>query len=327
MKTLLLYTPIFSFVSKEFVNNLNQIPENEDVIVRVNSPGGSVFAGWSLIAALKDRSGKFNMKVDGSASSMAFYMALFADNVEALDVTHFMVHRADGYVETQEDKDFLATINKDLRAKMEKRINPETFKSVTGVSFDEIFDAEKRIDVNITAKQAKKIGLVHSITRLDPEKFAAFNKQFVGFCDNITNEEVITPAAGPKKEKVESKKKNPMNKEEFKAAHATEHASIVSEGVTIESARVKAWMAFLETDPKAVKEGIENGKSVDMAVIAEMSVKAIAKAKAGAIENDSPEGTPTPKEETPETIAAKEEAKFLAEMNDAAGIKKVEETK
>ena len=57
-KTLLLFSPIYSFTAETFVNSLLEVPENEDIEVWINSPGGSVFAGWSIIAALNEMKGK-----------------------------------------------------------------------------------------------------------------------------------------------------------------------------------------------------------------------------------------------------------------------------
>ena len=93
-------------------------------------------------------------------------MLLFMDNVEAIDVSNFTFHRADGYTDTDEEKQFLARVNNDLRKKLEKKVNSEVFKEVTGYSFDDIFNPETRINANLTAKQAKQIGLIDKLLLL-----------------------------------------------------------------------------------------------------------------------------------------------------------------
>ena len=35
-KEILLYTGIYSFTAEEFINKLNEIPKDEDIIVRLN---------------------------------------------------------------------------------------------------------------------------------------------------------------------------------------------------------------------------------------------------------------------------------------------------
>ena len=138
-KPILLYNPIFSYTAESYTEKLLSLDKNEDSLTWINSPGGSVFAGWSMIGALQDRKGKNKARVMGNASSMAFYLSLFMDEVEALEVSLFVIHRADGYIENDDDRAFLEKINAQLREKFEARINAEKFKEVTGISFDEIF--------------------------------------------------------------------------------------------------------------------------------------------------------------------------------------------
>ena len=174
MKQILLYNPIFSFVAEEFINAINDAGD-EDITIRVNSPGGSVFAGWGMAAALSEKK-NVTVKVDGVAASMAFYLLLFADKVEALDVSMFMIHRADGNAESDEEKALLKSVNNTLKSKMSEKIDAQAFEDVTGTSIDDMFDAEERKDVWITAKQAKKIGLVSKINRLTTKEQTAMTK-------------------------------------------------------------------------------------------------------------------------------------------------------
>ena len=191
MKNLiLLYFQIWDFIAQGFIEKLNEY-EGQDATIRINSPGGNVFAGWGMIAALKEFTGNLTVKVDGVAASMAAYITLFCDNVECVDVSRFMLHPARGYVETDEDKAFLASVNKDLRDKMEQKFPGSLFADVTGTSIDEMFNDNK--DVWITAKQAKKLGLVKKINRLDTSEVAAFSKMVA--CGSFTGE-IEAPGAG-----------------------------------------------------------------------------------------------------------------------------------
>jgi len=175
MKQLLIYTAIFDDTAAEFIEAMSEIPQEEDIKIRMNCPGGSVFAGWGMIADVKARK-NLTIQVDGMAASMAFYMCLFADNVEALDISTFMIHRADGWVDTPEEKALLDGMNSELRAKMESRIDSAIFESITGTSIDALFNAKERKDVYLTAEQAKSIGLVNKITRLETKEQKAMSK-------------------------------------------------------------------------------------------------------------------------------------------------------
>lgn len=191
MKNLiLLYFQIWDFIAAEFIQKLNEF-EGKDTTVRINSPGGSVFAGWGMIAAIKEFTGNLIVKVDGVAASMACYIVLFCENAECVDTSRFMLHPARGYVETDDDQKLLDDINKDLKAKMNQKFDASLFESVTGHSIDEMF--EKNIDIWLNAKQAKKLGLVNKINRLDTSEQQAFSKMVA--CGRFADEKP-TPEGG-----------------------------------------------------------------------------------------------------------------------------------
>ena len=191
MKNLiLLYFQIWDFIAMEFIQKLNE-HEGEEVTVRINSPGGNVFAGWGMIAAITEFTGKITVKVDGVAASMAAYLVLFLENVECVDVSRFMLHPARGWVENDADQLLLDDVNKELKAKMKKKFNAETFENVTGHTIDDMF--KDNLDIWLNAKQAKKLGMVKKINRLDPADQQAFT-QLVA-CGRF-EEETKPPAEG-----------------------------------------------------------------------------------------------------------------------------------
>ncbi|MEE9574336.1 MAG: hypothetical protein V3W20_14870 [Candidatus Neomarinimicrobiota bacterium] len=177
------------------------------------------------------------------------------DNVEALDVSTFRLHRADGFVDSDQDKALLDKINKDLRAKMLKKINPEIFKEVTGHTINEMFDSEKRIDIDLDAKQAKKIGLINKIIRLEPRQIAAMNKKFVAFAD-FGGEVIAENSQGSDKKQKQTEikieqKKEIMTQSEIKAQFPDVYNAIRTEGITAERSRVNAVLKFSSIDLEA----------------------------------------------------------------------------
>ena len=338
-KKLLLFTPIFSYSAEYFVQKLNEIPSEQDVEIWMNSPGGSVFAGWSIIGAMSQRSGKHNIKVLGDASSMAAYMLLFADSVEAIDISNFTIHRADGYVDTDEEKAFLARVNNDLRKKLEKKINSEVFKEVSGYSFDDIFNPETRINANLTAKQAKQIGLIDKVIRLEPNQIAALEERFIGFHSFDTKESVNSQGSEEKEETEQTetieaekdnlsinKKSRKMTKEEIKAQHPEVYAEIQKEGVSKEKDRVEAILEFVDIDPEACKKLIESGENPTAKFFAQMSRKGMAQNALKDSKDESTEKTEVPKDEPKaQTDDGKAMAEAEKEVFEAAGIGKKEE--
>lgn len=307
MNDLVLAAPIWEFTAERFIEKINELDDAEDVNVWLNSPGGSVFAGWSIIGRLKARTGQFNVFVLGHAASMAFLFTAFADNAEALDVTKFMVHRATGYVRNETDQKILDEINDDLLSKLKKRIDNKIFKEVTGTSLDKMWKAEDRIDQWISAKDAKKIGLINKVNRVEPAKMKAFTDKFVAFYDfdevtqgsettekldpNLTgnsqgsekpeNSDVQGSTEKPNENINKSKTDKKMNKQEFKNTHPDLYAEVYGDGekagVKTEQNRAQSWLAFLEIDKENVIKAIKEGTDFTTAVQAEMMVKMTAK--------------------------------------------------
>lgn len=76
-----------------FVRELNAI--SAPVIhLRINSPGGDVFAARSMERAVREHASKIIAHVDGYAASAASYLAVAADEVTIAPGGFFMIHKA-----------------------------------------------------------------------------------------------------------------------------------------------------------------------------------------------------------------------------------------
>jgi ATP-dependent Clp protease protease subunit len=64
------------------------------VHLRINSPGGDVFAARAMATAVRGYHGKVISHIDGVAASAATYVALAAAEVEMTQGAFFMVHKA-----------------------------------------------------------------------------------------------------------------------------------------------------------------------------------------------------------------------------------------
>lgn len=260
-KEIYLYSPVYDFVAQDLISAMNE--NTEELTMRVNSPGGSVFANYGICAKMQEH-GNVNIKVDGAAMSSAANLLPYAKSVECLDVSTFLLHRADMYVESESDKAFLARINKDLRVKLLARVDAVIFKEVTGFSIDEMFDSEKRIDITLDAKQAKKIGLVQKINKLTPSEVEAFNSK------------MLFNIAAYNDNKNQQKQKT-MTIDTLKAEHPALFAQVVALGVEKEKDRVEACLAFIDVDAKGAIEAINSGKDLSQKQMAEFAVKAMSK--------------------------------------------------
>jgi len=276
-KEIYLYSPVYDFVAQDLISAMNE--NTEELTMRVNSPGGSVFANYGICAKMQEH-GNVNVKVDGAAMSSAANLLPYAKSVECLDVSTFLLHRADMYVESESDKAFLARINKDLRIKLLARVDAVIFKEVTGYSIDEMFDSEKRIDIMLDAKQAKRIGLVQKINKLTPSEVEAFNSK------------MLFNIAAYNDNKNQQKQKQ-MTIDTLKAEHPALFAQVVALGVEKEKDRVEACLAFIDVDAKGAIEAINSGKDLSQKQMAEFAVKAMSKKSLTDLAAESNKGVAT----------------------------------
>jgi ATP-dependent protease ClpP protease subunit len=294
-KELYLYSPIYDFVAQDLIASMEE-NKGSDIVIRSNTPGGSVFAGWGIIAKMGEHDGKVTVKVDGMAASMGFYMLLFADYVEALDVSKFMVHRADGYVSTPEDQLFLDNINKDLKAKFSSKIDNEKLKNLKSntnkYGVEDIFNPEKRIEINLSAKDAKEIGLISKITKVTPTEIQALNERLYAIAASHQPEE--------------NKKITQMDINKLKAEHPAIYAEAIALGIAQEKDRVGAAMVWFEVDPAGVKAAIESGSQITAKQTQEFQFKAMSAAQLAAVKKDNPADVKTKEAEGNPTATAEE---------------------
>jgi ATP-dependent Clp protease protease subunit len=85
--------PWWGVSAKDFVAALNGIT-SPVIHLHINSPGGDVFDARAMAAAIDAHKSKVVAHVDGLAASAATYVALAADEVEMVEGSFFMIHKA-----------------------------------------------------------------------------------------------------------------------------------------------------------------------------------------------------------------------------------------
>lgn len=277
-KELLLYTPFYASTAMDLITKMEEI-KSGDITIRVNSPGGSVSMAYGVFAKMREKSKagqKIHIKVDGIAASGAGNMLLFADSAEALSVSDFILHRAAADYEgdmTQEQKDYLLKVNTDLRNLLESKVSNDKFKEVTGHSVDEMFALDKRIDIRLNSKQAKDLGLIQKIVKLETSQDLA---AYYG-----SNIELMAQKLDDNKKEakpVNTAQKH-MTKEELKSQHPSVYDAIVAEATDIASKRerdrVASLTAYIGVDEAFVKAKINDGTFLSEAERSDLSIKLV----------------------------------------------------
>lgn len=300
MPEILLYGSIYNYGAEAFINAMNAAAD-EDVVIRINSDGGSPETGWGMVAKCAEHKGKVKIKVDGKAHSTAAYMLCYAEDVECLDVSQFLLHRAAYayWIESNQDlmtkemKDNLAFVNGKLRKALESKIDVAKFEELKGVTLNQIFSTDSRIDVMLSPSEAKKVGLVNRVVSITPQKKAEIESYMQIAAHGGTPEPVITTQPIITK----------MDITKLRAEHPALYAEVVALGVAQEKDRVEACLEFLEIDPAGAKAAIESGKQLGAKQIAAFALKAMSGKRIEAIVNEGSEEVKTDEAKKKETEA------------------------
>ena len=268
---IILYFQISSWNIESIVREVNMVEDDKPLTLRLNTPGGNVMDGYALLSRLSDRKGETKIFVDGMAYSMGAYITLYGHETIASEMARFMFHKAaypSYYEPNEQEQSEVKRINELLKAKMKAVLKdiPETTELIK-----KVFEADVRNDVYLTAKEAKKIGLIKEIRPLDlrvkamieeAEQLAAqYNKE-------ITPEENSNINLNFKK----------MTIEQLKAENPALYAEIFEAGAKIgaekEKDRVGSYLAFMEVNPTAVKAGIASGERMSDTQRSELAMDA-----------------------------------------------------
>jgi ATP-dependent protease ClpP protease subunit len=78
------------------IDALNQAGDAQTLNIHINSPGGDVFEGRAIMAAISAYRGKTVAKIDSLCASAATSIALACNEIEMSDGAFFMIHNASG---------------------------------------------------------------------------------------------------------------------------------------------------------------------------------------------------------------------------------------
>ena len=82
--------------AKSFIDEIKSIPQDKSVLLRINSPGGSVIDGLAIYDAVNRLPQKVTSRIEGIAASMASVVALAADEVIMSENSLYMIHNVWG---------------------------------------------------------------------------------------------------------------------------------------------------------------------------------------------------------------------------------------
>lgn len=143
--------------AQSFVKEVSAI--DADVIhLRINSPGGSVFAARSMETALRNHSARVMAYVDGLAASAASWLMMAADEIEMSKGAFVMIHQAHGMVYgNADDLDKQAALLRQLDTSI-----AQSYADKTALPLDELLEM-MRVETWLTAQDALDKGFIDRI--------------------------------------------------------------------------------------------------------------------------------------------------------------------
>jgi len=167
--------------AKSFIDDVKNLPKDTSVLLRINSPGGSVIDGLAIYDAVSRLPQKVTSRIEGIAASMASIIALAADEVIMSENSLYMIHNVGGGVIGESDDLRKAA---DLMDKMGDRL-VNIYVSKTGQTEEQIrswMDEETWFNSS-EAQEAGFINLVEEpikmAAKFDIKKYDYKNKSLV----------------------------------------------------------------------------------------------------------------------------------------------------
>lgn len=151
---------------RQFTEELDALGAVPEIVVRINSGGGDVFAANAIYTRLKDNAAKITVKIDGWAASAATIVAMAGDVIEIPRNGVFMVHDPSlgllGYFNEAD----LAKMTEELKVVKQSIVNAYVLKTgKDAAEVAEIMAAESWFD----GKQAVDAGFCDKLMFEDAE--------------------------------------------------------------------------------------------------------------------------------------------------------------
>ena len=153
----------------EVKRQLDALKGATSLVVHIQSPGGSVAAGFNTYHVLKAAGKHIKTIIEGEAQSIATFIALAGDEIEIRNPSIFMIHNP--WNEVQGDADSLEAGASELRTL--QRDLAEAYSRKTGIPIDQIQAMMKKETV-MSAQQAVQMKFADRI--VEPIRAVALGK-------------------------------------------------------------------------------------------------------------------------------------------------------
>lgn len=135
----------------------------ETIHLRIDSPGGDVFAARAMMTAISQHKAKVIAHVDGLAASAATGICMACDEVEITQGAGFMIHNAwtiaiGNKADMQKSGDLLGKIDKDLANDYTRRTGKDESEVVGWMDAETWFTADEAVEHGFADRKVEVVG-------------------------------------------------------------------------------------------------------------------------------------------------------------------------
>ncbi|WP_397544450.1 head maturation protease, ClpP-related [Roseovarius salis] len=185
--------------AKGFLAELGALPDDAEIVLRLNSPGGSVFDAVAIHNALSRHNGPVTVWIDGIAASAASYVAMAGDAIVMPENAFLMIHDPSGLVmgTAADMREMAGTLDK-IAASMTRG-----YAARSGKPEDEIaallaaetwFDAAEALEAGLATQLAEPVRIAASF---DIARFRNAPPELVEAVEPVETADPERAATGP----------------------------------------------------------------------------------------------------------------------------------
>ena len=173
-------------ITDDYHKQINrQLQSNADadlIVLHIQSPGGSVYAGYNTYHLLKSSGKKIRTIIEGEAQSIATFIALAGDAIEIRKPSVFMIHNPFAGIEGDADK----MLNGASELRNIENDMAQVYSIKTRIPVDKIKEMMKK-ETALNAEQTVQYGFADSV--IDPLRMVAIGKSKINMQETEVNTE------------------------------------------------------------------------------------------------------------------------------------------
>lgn len=171
------------FVSKEFNEQVETLKNMKNITVKINSPGGDLFAGVGVYNTLKNLDAEITVIVEGIAASAAGLIACAGDTVKLGTGAIIMAHQASTFVPDYYMSETDADEYKNKLSACNKAVS-EIIAAKTGKTADEIHQLLKEGEIWKSGQEAIDFGFADEMCNADEQ---SATEPYIDSVNNVVN--------------------------------------------------------------------------------------------------------------------------------------------